>query len=201
MGGVCPPGADIYRRGYPPPPYSGDKILGHINLRRELRCKILSALKLFADSSAERSYGRFSGRSSSFVPHCDKDLCVSLTGSEPVMTTRDDGRASDAGALILNQDCATGTGNYLQGSAIRAGSPRRQSIFAGYPGLRSLAQTCPGLLSLPPYGRLRHGAFRGYMASGLSMPSQPRASTSSRSATAAVASRNIFRAGSSSVRM
>ena len=42
---------------------------------------------------------------------------------------------------------------------------------------------------------------QAYIASGLSMPSQLSAPISSRSATAAVASRNVLRVGSSSVRM
>src|ERR1700722_3108563 len=46
-----------------------------------------------------------------------------------------------------------------------------------------------------------HAKRCSYIASGLSMPRSAREPTSSRRATAAVASKNVLRAGSSSVRM
>ena len=55
----------------------------------------------------------------------------------------------------------------------------------------------------PDVGRTKHNPVckRPYIASGLSIPSQLRTSISSRSAMAAVASRKVFRAGSSSLRI
>lgn len=67
---------DLAYRATPLPPYFGNNISRNINLRRGRRSKIFSALKLFAESSAVGSYGRFLGIFRCFVPHCGSSRCV-----------------------------------------------------------------------------------------------------------------------------
>jgi hypothetical protein len=127
----------------PIPPYLG--------IHGWSRSKILSALRLFVESSAVRGYGRFSGRSPHFVLHGEMARCSSLTGSEPIKTGRErtardktTREALDTSGVVLYQDCATADGNYVQAPAVGRFHLTDMDLYAHLSEERALAgDTCP----------------------------------------------------------
>src|SRR6266568_234124 len=57
-----------------PHPYSVEKFLVFKGLQTGLRCKVLSAIELAAESSRVRTYGHFWGLFALFVSHCGIDV-------------------------------------------------------------------------------------------------------------------------------